>query len=190
MSLPVAILAALLSGAVIGGILVLVILRIRTGGKSGAAVRKELDEYRSEVGEHFDKTAEMLATMTEQYRSLFEHLSADARNLTGRDAMAHALEASRGIISGQQAGGRLEDNRSPDAKQGPDDRSGPEAGESGDPGLEAMVTTDESGDKSDTALASDIPAPPQDEPIEAESGNAGQPAVDDDLEEGPAITDR
>lgn len=43
--------------------------------------RKELGEYREEVGAHFARTAELFDKVTSDYRSLYEHLALSARQL-------------------------------------------------------------------------------------------------------------
>jgi uncharacterized membrane-anchored protein YhcB (DUF1043 family) len=140
-SLPLAI--GLLCGSVLGGLGVYLVLRYRAGGRSPAAVGKELDEYRKEVGEHFDKTSELFAAMTDQYRTLYEHLSTDARSLTGRNSIALALEASRGIIPGQKVEERIEDKHSTSLEPGAEERV--DVVEAGLP--EAEPSVDETGGK-------------------------------------------
>jgi uncharacterized membrane-anchored protein YhcB (DUF1043 family) len=111
MSVSISVLIGFMLGALLGGTVVYLFLRYRAGGRSVGAVRRELDDYKQEVGRHFDKTSELFASMTEQYRSLYEHLSDDAQLLTGKDSVAMALEATKGIVPGQKVEERIEDNR-------------------------------------------------------------------------------
>lgn len=108
MSFPVMILSAFACGLLAGGLGIYLFLRFRAGGRSVVQMRRELDSYREDVGSHFDRTSELFAELTEQYRALAEHLSSDARKLTGRDSVAMALEEAQGILPDQPVGGRLE----------------------------------------------------------------------------------
>lgn len=46
-----------------------------------AASREELDEYKSQVTEHFAKTAELVNNMTESYKDVYRHLAESSEQL-------------------------------------------------------------------------------------------------------------
>lgn len=47
----------------------------RDGVKNAQALRKEMEDYRHNVNEHFARTAELFKESTEKYRDLYEHLA-------------------------------------------------------------------------------------------------------------------
>lgn len=66
------------------------------GGNSetGAAVqgaKKELDDYKEAVSEHFGKTADLVDNLTESYKEVFEHLGSSARQLLSEDKVNQHL---------------------------------------------------------------------------------------------------
>jgi len=75
------------------GILLGIIIARRTG-KTNAHIqeleeqlvksRKELEEYRTLVNDHFMKTSELVDQMTASYRAIFMHLANGAQTLSGR----------------------------------------------------------------------------------------------------------
>jgi hypothetical protein len=76
---------------VIGGVLVGLAVG-RSSGRAAARRCRELEKelaevqasqtrYRNEVAGHFDKTSDLLRTMTLHYRSVYEHLADGARTL-------------------------------------------------------------------------------------------------------------
>ena len=75
------------------GILLGFILTRRTGKKNAhiqeleeqlVQSRKELEEYRALVNEHFMKTSELVDQMTASYRAIFMHLANGAQTLSGQ----------------------------------------------------------------------------------------------------------
>ena len=130
MSLPAYIVIGFLCGILFGGLVVYLLLKYRAGGRSAGELKKELDTYREQVESHFDKTSELFAATTEQYRTLYEHLSKESLNLTGKDSVAVALESMQGILPGQMMEDRIEDQREPGVAQEPGTES--EEGDEGD----------------------------------------------------------
>jgi uncharacterized membrane-anchored protein YhcB (DUF1043 family) len=53
-----------------------------------AQSRKEMEEYRTLVNEHFMKTSELVDQMTASYRAIFMHLANGAQALSGRSPEA------------------------------------------------------------------------------------------------------
>ena len=54
--------------------------------------RTEHQTYRAEVSEHFEKTSELVASMTASYKAVYDHLATGARTLCSENA---ALGAGR-----------------------------------------------------------------------------------------------
>ncbi len=86
---PLSILIALL---LVGGGFLVGLAVGRSAGRSAARRCRELEgelaetrasqaRYRNEVATHFDKTSDLLRTMTLHYRSVYEHLADGARTL-------------------------------------------------------------------------------------------------------------
>ncbi len=48
--------------------------------------KKELESYRTEVAQHFGKTAELFNKLTTDYREVYEHLAASSETLCGDQA--------------------------------------------------------------------------------------------------------
>lgn len=70
--------------------------------------RDELTRYRSRVAEHFSSTAELVNTMTENYRAVYAHLANGAQQLCGdQDLRLQAIRQSKSLPGGE----------SPDASQ-------------------------------------------------------------------------
>ena len=46
---------------------------------------KELDELKSGVNEHFDETARLFSNLTEEYKTLYQHLATGANKLSDKD---------------------------------------------------------------------------------------------------------
>ena len=72
--------AGLLVGLFLGWVIASLLQR-RGGGHSAAQLRKEMEDYREEVNEHFSRTAELFKESTEKYRDLYEHLAGGAQEL-------------------------------------------------------------------------------------------------------------
>lgn len=80
-TLIVAIAVAAVLGGAIGVGLMLLIQRSQSNGKTLAELRQEQDDYRQEVEQHFEQTAALLKDMSENYRTLYEHMATGAQAL-------------------------------------------------------------------------------------------------------------
>jgi len=89
--------AALVVGAVIG------FLMGRSGGGSQRQAelavkleqkQKELDDYKAEVSQHFEKTASLVNNLTSSYKDVHEHLATGAQGLCQAGNIDLALEPS------------------------------------------------------------------------------------------------
>lgn len=78
-----------LAGMLLGGLLVALLERKKSGGRSVEELQQELDDYKEEVGKHFATTSELFRDMTEKYRDVYNHLATGSQELC-EDAMDHA----------------------------------------------------------------------------------------------------
>lgn len=65
------------------------------GGKSAQELHRELGDYKENVTEHFQTTATLLQEMTEQYRSVYEHMASGAENLCDPESATEQIENLR-----------------------------------------------------------------------------------------------
>ena len=68
-------------GAFIAWLATSLMQRRANKGASVVQLRKEMEDYREEVNEHFARTAELFKETTEKYRDLYEHLAGGAQEL-------------------------------------------------------------------------------------------------------------
>ena len=71
----------LVVGGLVGYTVAVDRLRRAGGGKTPAVLRQELEDYRLGVTTHFQKTAELLNGLTEQYRAVHQHMAEGASRL-------------------------------------------------------------------------------------------------------------
>lgn len=88
---------ALLAGAVLGVILTLVLGggRRNDGGEDARELRRELEDYRQEVTDHFIGTAERVNDLTRAYKDVYDHLERGAYRLVGEEKLRSRLEDVR-----------------------------------------------------------------------------------------------
>jgi len=55
--------------------------RLDIGGRTPAELKQDFDQYQSKVDRHFETTNELLERMTAQYREVYAHMAASAREL-------------------------------------------------------------------------------------------------------------
>ncbi len=55
-------------------------------------LRADMTRYRDEVGQHFNKTGELLNAMTRNYRDIYEHLATGAQKLSNDKTDVFQLE--------------------------------------------------------------------------------------------------
>jgi uncharacterized membrane-anchored protein YhcB (DUF1043 family) len=99
-------------GVMLGYVLALHLQRKSSGGKLASELKAELDNYRDQVTEHFSRTSELFQTLTEQYRTLYDHLAEGAQGLCSPEPETPALEIPDtgllevpGAVSGQSEPG-------------------------------------------------------------------------------------
>jgi len=79
-----------------GGYVVAVVAQRRAGnGKTAAELKTEISEYKESVSDHFQTTAGLLHDMTEQYRSVYEHMAAGAQQLCDTEQATSQIESLR-----------------------------------------------------------------------------------------------
>lgn len=84
---------ALLLGAILGAFLT-ILLGGRTRDDEGDVrdLRRELEDYRQEVADHFIGTAERVNDLTRAYKAVYDHLEVGAYRLVGEETLHHRLE--------------------------------------------------------------------------------------------------
>lgn len=63
------------------------------------ATRDELHSYRASVNEHFDKTAELVNDLTQNYVRVYQHLAAGAQTLGDGERFDNLLEQQAGKVA-------------------------------------------------------------------------------------------
>lgn len=58
--------------------------------------RLELDSFKSNVGQHFDKTSELVNELTQNYVKVYQHLSEGAQTLAGAKTFSNLLQQDQG----------------------------------------------------------------------------------------------
>ncbi len=70
------------------------------GGKTAEELKAELADYQENVTEHFQHTANLLHGMTEQYRTIYEHMAAGAQEFCDAERATSQIESLRtGLLS-------------------------------------------------------------------------------------------
>ena len=79
----------LIIGILIGGVAIWIVLRSRgeTGGTSVAKLKKDNEQFREEVNEHFVQTAALINKLTDSYKEVFDHLNDGADSLVDKKAV-------------------------------------------------------------------------------------------------------
>ena len=60
-------------------------------GKTVEVLKKENEQFREEVTEHFVQTAELINKLTDSYKAVFDHLSTGAEELVDKKALAERM---------------------------------------------------------------------------------------------------
>lgn len=85
---------ALLVGLAVGGLVAWTVVKRRYGDRESVAeLRTELDRYKGKVTEHFVETADLVNTLTRNYKRVYDHLEAGAYELVGEDTLRRELDA-------------------------------------------------------------------------------------------------
>lgn len=110
-------LAILALGAVIGALLLYALLPARRQYgrlmRERDEARKELNEYRRQVDQHFVRTAELVNQLTESYRQVHEHLSSGAHDLCSEAGRRLASDASLDALAPEDASADTTDTGPP-----------------------------------------------------------------------------
>jgi uncharacterized membrane-anchored protein YhcB (DUF1043 family) len=65
--------------------------RKRSGGSSVATLKKEHEQFRDQVTDHFVETAERINRLTDSYKDLFDHLSQGAETLVDESSLRERM---------------------------------------------------------------------------------------------------
>ena len=76
-------------GALIGGLLCWLLMR--NSRAPAADAEKKLDEYRTQVAEHFARTSALVDSMTDSYKAVFDELSEGAHKLMEPEQLKNLL---------------------------------------------------------------------------------------------------
>lgn len=60
-------------------------------GKAVAELKKENEQFRDRVSEHFVETAALINNLTDSYKAVFDHLSSGAEKLVDKKALAERM---------------------------------------------------------------------------------------------------
>ncbi len=81
--------------AIFGFLLGILLTRLSLKGNNNASqiqtLEEELAKYKTQVSDHFVETAELVNTMTQSYKSVYEHLQNGAFGLVGEDTLQKRL---------------------------------------------------------------------------------------------------
>ena len=81
-----------LSGVIVGVLACLAFNKLKTGSMSANTLKKEKDQYQSDVEAHFDETSKKFKAMATQYQDLYQHLSVGATTLCRPENVAPGLD--------------------------------------------------------------------------------------------------
>jgi len=127
----------LLAGLILGALVTLAVTRRAGGGRSAGDLRRELDQYRDDVANHYANTARKIDTLTRAYKDVYDHLEEGAHRLVGEEPLrarlqdaapttvtlegigARRLDATLPATSNGSETGPVEDAATDDADRGP-----------------------------------------------------------------------
>ena len=79
-------------GVLLGGVGVWLWLRSRPGGgQTVSEIKKENQQFREEVNQHFVQTAELINQLTDSYKAVFDHLSDGAERLVDQKTIEERM---------------------------------------------------------------------------------------------------
>ena len=81
-----------LSGVIVGVLACLAFNKLKTGSMSANTLKKEKDQYQSDVEAHFEETSKKFKAMATQYQDLYQHLSVGATTLCRPENVAPGLD--------------------------------------------------------------------------------------------------
>lgn len=135
---------ALLVGLAVGGIVAWTVMKRRYGDRESVVeLRNELDRYRGKVTEHFVETADLVNTLTRNYKRVYDHLESGAYELVGEETLRRELDApAEAPVMLEYLGQRRSDE--PAASVAPS-RDDPQAGATPAASTSSSVETEGSG---------------------------------------------
>jgi hypothetical protein len=159
------VMAGVLVGALLGGIGALIALR--RGQRDPDTVRslkRELEDYRREVADHYVETAQRVDALTHAYKAVYDHLEDGAVRLVGevelRERLARLEDATsepvtlegigQRVLQGPAAAG---EDEAPHAA--PEHGADAAASEDAEPEPAAPVSHDDDDDRDDDEAAAD-----------------------------------
>lgn len=161
-------LALLALGALAGYAFASMRARLDGGGRKPAELKREFDDYRSKVDDHFATTNELLQGLTAQYREVYAHMASGAQELCDveparfdehlrLESMSDALEAEAASAADDQPG----HDETVAAESAEQAAASVDATADADTGPTAQEVTDEDGQAGEPGRESDVlPAAP------------------------------
>ncbi|MFN2333185.1 MAG: YhcB family protein [Wenzhouxiangellaceae bacterium] len=83
--------AGLIIGTAIGAAAVWLMNKRSSSGESVESIRRENEQFREEVSEHFVETARLINQLTDSYKDVFDHLSQGAEKLADDRMLAERM---------------------------------------------------------------------------------------------------
>lgn len=177
------VLAGLVIGLLLGGLIGLLVLRRTGDGRTARDLREELDDYRDQVANHYAETAKRVDDLTQAYKSVYDHLEQGAVRLVGEEELRRRLEDTASGPVTIEGIGRKALDAGDEAAIGPaePDRAPGDAGDgaSADGGIDSAAS--DAGASYDAASdAADIDDEAADDEIAHDGAAVGEEATLDD----------
>lgn len=118
------VIVSLLVGIAIGGFGAHFLLPRARVHRAEQKVRKEFEDYREQVAEHFARTAGLINQLTDSYKDVFEHLQSGANRLLDEDQLREKLSDESGKTITLPRLGYHRSGEGSNAPSTPDDRAG------------------------------------------------------------------
>lgn len=159
---------ALVAGAMIGALVYrLFSPSVKQANKIKADLdqtRGELANYKASVGQHFDKTSELVNDLTQNYVRVYQHLAEGAQTLGGNKVFSNLLEQHQGKVSIaiEDTTNAVADDSYFDpamtevsSRESVDEHAEPFSSQSGDEATSDIEATEALTEKSDSEVASE-----------------------------------
>ncbi len=102
-------------GLIVGALFMYFASKNTSSEQSVKAVQEKLDNYQSEVEDHFAQTADLIDNLTESYKEVFNHLSESAEKLLTEEQIQNQLinRRSREVTIKYLKGSDTDDDKNP-----------------------------------------------------------------------------
>lgn len=86
-------------GVATGIVLMLIFNKLRSGSAAPANLKKEMNDYQTQVEAHFEETSEKFKDLANQYQDIYKHLSVGATTLCRPENVAPLLTAGKSPLN-------------------------------------------------------------------------------------------